>query len=179
MNVSNGVLLAATIGGPAVGAIAVVVSGLNSRGDRRNVRGIAKDQRDHEQRQMRSQRLHTSRLVPYEELLTYMHHSMLRVDRTEPILGPVPPPPAQVPVEEALQLQVRASMFGSPEVTEAAEEFISKVNGFFVYANTYAMMRDQGGDSAEAAAQMNGHREQAGQVLRRVQDMIRDELAEL
>jgi len=41
MSVSNGVLLAATIGGPAVGAVAVMVSGLNSRGDRRNVRGIA------------------------------------------------------------------------------------------------------------------------------------------
>jgi hypothetical protein len=179
MSVSNGVLLAATIGGPAVGAIAVVVAGLNSRGDRSNVREIAKDQREHEQWQTRSQRLYTSGLAPYEELLRYMHHSMLRVERTEPIIGPAPPPPDPVPVGEALQLQVRASMFGSPEVTEAAEEFISKVKGFFAYATTYAMVRDQGGNFVEAAEQMSDYREQAGQMLRRVQDMIRDELAGL
>jgi hypothetical protein len=34
-------------------------------------------------------------------------------------------------------------MFGSPEVTQAAEEFVSKVNGFFVYAQMYRMIRDQ------------------------------------
>jgi hypothetical protein len=145
----------------------------------RNSRGLAKDQREHERKEERSKRLFDARVGPYEELLRYMHHSMLRVDRTEPILGPVPEPPEPVPTEEALQVQVRASMFGSPEVTEAAEEFVSKVNGFFVYANTYRSVRDQGGNFAEAAELMHDYRQQAGQVLRRVENMIRDELAGL
>jgi hypothetical protein len=153
MSVSNSVALAATIGGPAVAGLAVIVTARNSR-------GLAKDQREHERKEERSKRLFDARVGPYEELLRYMHHSMLRVDRTEPIIGPVPEPPEPVPTEEALQVQVRASMFGSP-------------------ANTYRAVRDQGGNFAEAAELMHDYRQQAGQVLRRVENMIRDELAGL
>lgn len=172
MNVSNSVALAATIGGPTVAAISVIVTARNSR-------GLAKDQLQHERREAQNERLFSARVAPYEELLRYMHNAMLRVDRTEPILGPVPDPPAPMPEAQALAVQVRASMFGSPEVTAAAEEFISKVNGFFVYANTYVAARDQGAPFVDAAERMNDYRRQAGEVLRRVEDMIRDELAGL
>jgi hypothetical protein len=64
MNVSNSVALAATISGPAVAAVAVILTARNSR-------GLAKDQHEHERRQTRSERLYTSRLAPYEELLRY------------------------------------------------------------------------------------------------------------
>jgi len=71
--------------------------------------------------------------------------------------GPEPPDP--IPIEQALQVQVRASIFGSVEVQKVAEEFMRKVRGFD-YA-TSMRNNDQlaGNDPRESIAEMNKYRQ--------------------
>ncbi|HEY8777924.1 MAG TPA: hypothetical protein VIM23_03170 [Gaiellaceae bacterium] len=142
--ITNIIALAATAGAPVVAVVAI-------RSNASLARGLA-----------RSGRRYDTRAKVYEELLHYMHHSMLRLDRIEPILRTVPPgpePPDPIPIEQALQVQVRASIFGSVEVQKVAEEFMRKVRGFD-YA-TSMRNNDQlaGNDPRESIAEMNKYRQ--------------------
>jgi hypothetical protein len=165
------VALAATIGGPSVAALAIGVGALNSKGERRHARELA-----------RSTRWFDTRRQVYEELLRYMHHAMLRADRIEPIITTNPPgpdAPEPMPEVEALQVQVRATIFGSREVKDAAEEFMSKIRGFHFYAGMRANDQARGATAMDSTREMNSYRDQASALLKKVETMMRDELETL
>ena len=99
-----------------------------------------------------------------------MHYAMLRADRIEP---------DPIPEEEALQVQVRASIFGSRAVIEAAEEFMSKVRGFHVHATMRVNDQRAGMDSKESTREMIAYRQQASDLLKKVETLMREELENL
>ena len=90
---------------------------------------------------------------------------------------PIEPDP--IPEEEALQVQVRASIFGSRPVTETAEEFMSKVRGFHVHTTMRVNGQRAGMNSKESTREMIAYRQQASDLLKKVEPLMREELENL
>lgn len=165
MAVSDIAVLAATIGTPAVAAVAILANVANSRGERRHARESARDARWFE-----------TRREVYEEALHYMHRALRQVDELhEPGMGHETGDP--ISPEQEMRVQVRVEILGAPDVTKAAEEFFASVRSF----DFYARMRSNAGDAAamEATHEMNKYREIAGDQIKQVEVMMRDELAKL
>jgi hypothetical protein len=66
---------------------------LQSRGERNNARELAERAHGHSRQSARSERLFAARSEAYQDLLRQLHTVMLIIERTEPMIGPAPPPP--------------------------------------------------------------------------------------
>jgi hypothetical protein len=104
---------------------------------------------------------------------------MLIIERTEPMIGPTPPPPEPPSEDDWTEMYVRIAMFGSPDLNEAFREFGKQWAAF--QANAWLFNRHRQGRADEAGAGMDMHnaRQGAGETLREMERMIREELADL
>jgi hypothetical protein len=168
MNVSTGVALAATLGGPAVGAIAIIVGRLNSRDALDNAHQLA-----------RGSRRFDTRSQVYEDLLCYI---LSALDHADHVMVTVAENPlAAIPssdhlTEQERQVQIRTAIFGSAEVSEAALAFFSEIRGVIFQATLSLSTRRRGGDVTESARSMHKSRDDAGDLLLKIQKMMREEL---
>lgn len=86
-------------------------------------------QHAHERHVAREARLQERRAVAYERIMAYVYRLGLYVQRTQPVVGPMPEPPTPLPDDEVTKLNA-ATIVASPEVfrlvlavTQAARTF--------------------------------------------------------
>ena len=77
--------------------------------------------RSHERQLARAQRLYAQRHGAYLELTRFLEHQRLVLDRTEPMIGPVPDPPPALGDDVWLDLAARAQVLASDEVQAAMQ----------------------------------------------------------
>jgi hypothetical protein len=100
----------------AVGVAGVRAGMVSAREARQSAERMAGEEREHLERMARIERVQPRRAETYLELLALLNHVMEIVDRTQPIIEPMPAPP-DPPDEERLRMnQARIGAFGSPEV---------------------------------------------------------------
>ncbi len=109
-----------------------------------------------------------------------MHRALRQVTEThEPGTGWVPG--EEITPEMEMQVQVQTEIFGSAEVTQAAKDFFATIRTFDHHARMrdYASARSEHAGVREAQREMNKYRDEASDQVRRVEVMMRDELANL
>jgi hypothetical protein len=148
----------------------------------RHERQLAEGQREHEAQLRRSERAYNDRRDTYVELLNHAMILVERVDLTEPIITyeNMPKPPENPSPDKWRDLQARVTAYGSQEVGEAADEFYAKARAFFVAADVYRMVKNQPGATFEQEGQaMLAAREEVGRTFKRLQILVREDLANL
>lgn len=177
----NAIAFAATIGGTVVAVAGVWFGWLQSKGERHQAVVLAGKQHEHERKMARGERLFDARAVAYQELLRMLYRAMTTIDRTEPIITTTPPPvpPPRPTDEEWDEMMAKVAVFGSQELVEAFEHFVSKANGFHVWAATFKAIKNQQADIADTAEQMNKHRQEARDALKAIERLMREELSGL
>jgi hypothetical protein len=104
------------------------------------------------------------------------------VDRTQPIIEPMPAPP-DPPDEERLRMnQARIGAFGSPEVKEILRRWAQKRVEFFIDADMLRRDRERPGgrstDETEWWRKVHAKREELRELARELEDRVNAELAE-
>jgi hypothetical protein len=175
--------LAAAIGGPTLGAIAIVNSRREAREARAQAAELSEREHEHESELRRVERTYDDRKAAYLSILRWTLITMQRIQATEPIISfagdpQAPDPPTE---EEWRDLQISANAFGSREVDEALEDFIEKSRLFFLDSSTYRMIRNQSGthDLAASGQRMQDAKIAAGEAYDVIRNLIRDELASM
>lgn len=171
MDVSNGVALAATLGSPTVAAIAIWANHLNSRAERANSLRLA-----------RGSRRFDTRSQVYEEVHRYMKRALGHADDViETVsLDPMSALPSAGHLEEEQEhAQTRGAILGSPEVTQKATEFFSKLRGISYEANVSMIALRRKQDATESLRKMHVYRDEASDVFMEAQTMMREELENL
>jgi hypothetical protein len=176
--------LAAAIGGPALGAIAIINSRRDAREARAQVVLLSDREHTHERDLRRVERIYEDKKAAYLAILKWVLIAIQRIQATEPIISfSGDPQPPEAPSEnEWRELQVSGNAFGTQAVQDALDDFIEKSRTFHLNASTYRSVRDQGGPGtglADAAQQMNDARQAAGEAYDLICDLIRDELANM
>jgi hypothetical protein len=115
-----------------LGIVGFLTTFFNGRADRRHTRRLAQDAR-----------LFESRVSVYEEVLAQANRDMLTMDRTYPMIGPQPEPPAPAADEDWTRLSARISALGSDDVRTALQAFMETANGFAAQAKVFRMMEAQ------------------------------------
>jgi hypothetical protein len=168
MDVSNGVALAATLGSPAVAAIAIWANHLNSRAERANALRLA-----------RGSRRFDTRSQVYEEVLSYMKDALAHADDVMEIVSvsPMSALPAGEHLEEQQKrAEVRGAILGSPEVMQKVTEFFSKLRGIRYEANVSMIALRRRQDATDSLRKMHAYRDEASDALMEAETMMREEL---
>jgi hypothetical protein len=177
-------VFAAAVGGPTLGAIAIVSGRREAREARAQTTELSDREHAHERDLRRVERIYEDKKAAYLAILKWVLIAMQRIQATEPIISfSGDPQPPEAPSEDAWrELQVSANAFGTQAVHDALDDFIVKSRTFHLNVSTYRSVRDQGGPGtglADAAQQMNDARQAAGAAYDTVCDLIRDELASM
>jgi len=141
------VALAATIGGSVVAITGVVVTARGARQQRETAKELAEQQRastqelaelqhEHEWRVARESRLHNELRDTYQAVLDLVGAMATRVERTHPILGPVPPPLPMPMDEDMLRLTAQLARVGSDDVIAALDVVARTYQTFLFDAST-------------------------------------------
>jgi hypothetical protein len=142
----------------------------------------SRQDRSHEAQLQRSARLYESRRDAYFTLLRVFLVLVERVQRTEPIMTweGMPQPPEAPPDEELRHLQARVGTFGSPKVSEAAEEFLSEQRSFYEAASNYRAERERRTENFDAVVQqLTTARKEALAAYNNLQASVSGELENL
>jgi hypothetical protein len=150
-------LLATSILGPLVGVAGVVVPYFSGR-----------DQREHERKLARDDRLHDELRGAYQELLNWVSRMSSVVERTHPTIGPLPEPLPLPSDEEATRIAARVEVIGKDEVIAGMNE-TWRAFMHFGYAAGF-LNQVAGRPSADADARKNV--EEARQKFRDEQEAL-------
>jgi hypothetical protein len=111
--------------------------------------------------------------------LRQLQQAMLMIERTQPMIGPKPPPPEPPSDDEWTDMYVKAAIYGSEELMEAFNTFSSKAREFQAYAFTWERVRDHPSETGETGVKMEQSRGEAARALNEIERRMRKELAEL
>jgi hypothetical protein len=166
----------------AVGVAGVRAGMVSAREARQSAERMAGEEREHLERMARIERVQPRRAETYLELLALLNHVMEIVDRTQPIIEPMPAPP-DPPDEERLRMnQARIGAFGSPEVKEILRRWAQKRVEFFIDADMLRRDRERPGgrstDETEWWRKVHAKREELRELARELEDRVNAELAE-
>jgi hypothetical protein len=154
--------------------------------DRRHAANEAQRTRDHATKEARAARQFQARFDAYKEASTHLERIRQYVEWTEPVIGPKPRPPDIQPDDAFTSLSGVVAVTLSDEVrhamqasSEAASAFIFAVEEFRDSRDNPAYTPWDPSDKRSAAQKMQDARSSAFAAIRKAQDVMRDELAEL
>jgi hypothetical protein len=143
-------------------------------------------QRVHERTLARAERMFGTRSETYAEIGRYLRRERLYVERTLPVLGPIPDPPERLDDEEWARILGRVAVHASKETLAALEEVRDRVQKFGAAALTHRLLEPQAGRRPELANQLfevretaNAARERAYAAIDEAERIMREELASL
>ena len=148
----------------------------------RQRRETAREDRAHAWRLAHAERTYADRLAMYLDLLRYATRMGLVAERTDPIIGPKPPPPEwRTPDDELLDFDARVGALSSPEVEAAMDQVAARFSAFQVAAYTVARIQNtaEGGQVVAAMEQREDARREVFDGLRTLRRLVNVELAEL
>jgi hypothetical protein len=174
----DGVALAATIGGAAVGIAGIFFGWLSARGERQSAIALAASQHAHERQLARTTRLYDDSRTAYEGLADLILLMGEVVERTHPIIGPLPDPPARPPDKELRMITARASVIGSQEVMDAADRLARQWQTFLLWADAVTDATQGAASIPEARTQMEDARSvfraRSADFFRMIRSELRD-----
>jgi hypothetical protein len=109
-------LVSGLLGGAAVAVIGGLITLVVQRRDHAARRAEVASAQTHERAMAREQRLQDRRARAYERALVHAYRLDTWVERTEPMIGPVPDPPLPLPDDEVWHLNAVTAAHASPEV---------------------------------------------------------------
>jgi hypothetical protein len=173
--------VAGAVPSAAVGITAIIAGEYRSGRERAATLALADAQHQHDRTMRRGERFFEKRGHVYESLLTMLYLAVERFALTEPMLTfeGQPEPPEPPSDDEWRTMQVRLAAYGSPEVADAFDRFVSKGHGFNAAVVTLRITRDQGGSVAGGHKEVHEARQVAGAVVEEIKRLVRADLAEL
>jgi hypothetical protein len=157
-----------------VDTVAVVVASLSTFAAGREGKAAC----EHERRLARDARLFERRADAYEAMMKYCEMHMQTVESRCPVIGPGPEA-ANFPKdpEEKMSLRGSFSTYASPEAYEALESFLNQTLAFYIRADLFENLNEQGLPAGDALKEMNKAREEVRTRFGELQAQIRGELA--
>jgi hypothetical protein len=144
---------------------------------------VAWANRSHERKLARAERLYAQRHGAYLELTRFLERQRLVLDRTEPIIGPLPAPPADLDDDAWVDMRARWKTLASKDVQEALATAGQRFSGFVGAVMTLrvvqaqAPIRDQ--QLPAAREQMQEARDRATAAFDDAERVMNDELSRL
>ena len=163
------------------GTVGIIGLVLGYRGTRAILRANAVERtadREHERRLARDARLFDRRADVYESMMAYCEMHMQTVESRCPVIGPGPEAPNfPIDVEEKMSLRGSFSAYASPEAEEALDSFLNQTLAFYVRADLFENLNEQGPPAGEALKEMNEARVDARARFSELRARIREDLA--
>jgi hypothetical protein len=153
-----------------------VIGWLNAKGERASALALAKQSHLNARDLARDSRLYEDLKSAYVDLLEYFDLMREIMHRTEPMIGPQPPPPDFPNSNEIRIIWARVGALGSEQVIDALEEAGETSRQFFMLVNTVGVVRQQQGLLGDEVLKLNEARDRYYMQFREIERMIRAEL---
>lgn len=152
-----------------VAALGIIVPEVGRRYERR-----------HQHRLSRADRLYAQRLVLYNDVARGFELVRMNVERTHPLLGPLPPPGEGLSDDEATSLYARLQVGAAPAVIAAAHELGDRRRSFAGAVMVFEGVQDAAGQQRiDARREMDDARRQFHESLDALEAAMRADLDSL
>jgi len=180
------VAIVGAISTPVVAIAGYVFHEVSARRDRSAALDLARENNTHELQVRRRERIYDDLKSTYRAALEWALLIVQGVQLTDPIITMTntPAPPEEPPDEVWNAMRINVSVFGSPEVEKALDDFRAAARSFFINAGVVDMLQRQGVQSGnqgliDALQQREDRRAEAADAYDRLATQIKAELAAL
>jgi hypothetical protein len=176
----DSVALAATIGGSVVALAGIIVTAWGTKQQRESAKELEASRQTHERLLASGERFFERRSAVYEEMVGLLRVLWEEVVATAPQLtiAGAPPVPKGPSPDERRAMDAKLRTFGSKEVADAYDEFVTSVIGFHLVANVLPAAQELPGADV-LWNQLDDTRNAMRDDLATIERLVRDELASL